>query len=422
MSRGDESSEPKPPPSKAPEFKPVEARGLTPEATVDLFIEQASSMRASDLFFTSDENSVGVHARHLGVLARLDTLSSAFGRRCMNYLKAASGMDIAEHRRPLDGRWIFQRRNGSRIDLRINTLPTLHGEDFTLRLLDRDQQLRTIDGLGLMDRQRGDLLGMLNSPSGLILVTGPTGAGKTTTLYACLNYLNDGKRKINTIEDPIEYALDGVRQSQVVTGLGVDFPELLRSVLRQSPEVIMIGEIRDQLTAQTAIRAANSGHLVFATLHAPVAAAAVQSMLAMGIAPHFLSTCLRGVVAQRLFRTLCDDCRLPIDVSEAPQTFDEVRGWLEPGQGNTIYAAVGCDKCRNAGYAGRRGLFEVLTASPRVRMMISREAQGSEIEKTAIDEGMLEFRRLGLLQVGCGLTTTEEIIRVVPSEHLGIDP
>src|SRR5207237_1310142 len=189
------------------------------------------------------------------------------------------------------------------------------------------------------------------------------GAGKTTTLYACLNYLNNGQRKINTIEDPIEYALAGVRQSQVNPRLEVDFPELLRSVLRQAPDVIMVGEVRDPVTAETAVRAANSGHLVLATLHAPVAAGAIQSMLSLGVHPHFLSSSLRGVIAQRLIRTLCPKCKTSFDLTDSVHTFDEVRPWLEPGQGQVLYGPVGCAACRMNGYAGRTGVFELLTVT-----------------------------------------------------------
>lgn len=429
MSRmGTSVGKPEDKPVAAVDFKSdekVEARpnvaGMSPEQAVHVFVEQAVSLRASDLVFACNENQLVVMVRHLGIMMQLDSLDLTQGRRCLNYIRAMAGLDVGEHRRPLDGRWIFPRLGGRKVDLRINVLPTLYGEDITLRILDRDHQLRTLDNLGLLQKQRSDLLGMLNSPSGLVLVTGPTGAGKTTTLYACLNYLNNGSRKINTIEDPIEYAVEGLRQSQVNVAVDLDFPELLRSVLRQSPEVIMIGEIRDKVTAQTAIRAANSGQLVLATLHAPVAAAAMQSMFALDVSPHFLSTCLRGVVAQRLFRTVCPECRVAIDMSEAPLTFDEVKTWLDAGAGKTIYAAAGCKTCLRTGYSGRRGLFEVLTVSRRTRNLIARSAATLEIENAAIEEGMVEFRRSGLLQVGNGVTTTEEILRVVPSEHLGVE-
>ena len=199
----------------------------------------------------------------------------------ISHVKANADMDIAERRRPMDGRWINE-IGARRLDMRVSAVPTLHGEDMTIRIWDHSLGLLSIEELGMSRLELSKLTYMLNHPSGLILVTGPTGTGKTTTLYACLQYLNDGTHKINTLEDPIEFALEGVRQSQINTKLGLDFPELLRSILRHAPDIIMVGEIRDKDTATTAVRAANSGHLVLATLHSPTAAGAVQSMLALG--------------------------------------------------------------------------------------------------------------------------------------------
>ncbi|HWL72458.1 MAG TPA: ATPase, T2SS/T4P/T4SS family, partial [Burkholderiaceae bacterium] len=253
-------------------------------------------------------------------------------------MKVESGIPLDARRRPSEGRWIRRRDNGTATDLRINTLPTLYGEDISIRLLERESDLRTLDSLGLLPRQMHELIAMINSPGGLVLVTGPTVSGKTTTLYACLQNLNNGSRKINTIEDPVEYAVPGLRQSQVNPLLEIDFPEMLRSVLRQAPDVIMVGEIRDPLTAQTAVRAANSGHVVLATLHAPIAAGAIQSMLSLDVHPHFFSSCLRGVVTQRLVRSLCPECKCAYDISESPLTFEEVNGFLEPGQGDKLYS------------------------------------------------------------------------------------
>ena len=304
------------------------------------------------------------------------------------------------------------------MDLRINAIPTLYGEDMAIRLLDREQRLLRLDILGLGRQDLSKLRSMLASPGGLILVTGPTGSGKTTTLYACVQYLNDGTRKINTIEDPVEYALEGVRQSQVNPRMDLDFPELLRSVLRQAPDVIMVGEIRDPITAETAVRAANSGHLVFATLHAPTAPGAVDSMLAMGVHPHFLASSLLGILAQRLVRTLCPKCKLGVDISESPLTFEEVRKWIEPAQGQAIYAAHGCPECRQEGFTGRTGIFEVLRVSKEVRRLVAERRTVREIREQAIKEGMLDVRRAALLKVAEGVTSTEEMMRVIPAEQL----
>jgi type II secretory ATPase GspE/PulE/Tfp pilus assembly ATPase PilB-like protein len=393
----------------------------SPEVAVGRVVEHSADLGISDLFFTTNETHVAVMARHLGILRLITVMPSDLGRRCISHIKATSGIDVAEKRRPMDGRWIYQRKSGGSVDLRIVTMPTLYGEDVTLRLLPRDSQLLSVEALGMARSEYNDLLKLLNSPSGLILVTGPTGSGKTTTLYACLSYLNKGEKKINTIEDPIEYAMDGVRQSQVNPKLDVGFGDLLRSVLRQAPDVIMIGEIRDPETAETAVRAANSGHLVLATLHAPVAAGAIQSMLALGVHPHFLSSSLLGAVAQRLIRTLCPACKMSFDISDSPQTFEDVRKWLEPEEGKLIYGPKGCPECRMLGYKGRSGLFEVLVVTRSLRKMILDKQPTQVVRQKAIEEGMLEFRHAALLKVARGETSIEEVFRVVPSEYLGLD-
>jgi type II secretory ATPase GspE/PulE/Tfp pilus assembly ATPase PilB-like protein len=404
-----------------PVFHEVVMVDENPEAAVKRFVEEAAALRASDLFLISDAASVRVQIRHMGAMRTLQELGSAEGRRCMNYLKTASGMDMSERRRPADGRWIFFNADGVRRDLRINTIPTLHGEDFSLRLLGRSHAAGELGELGFSRPQLRDLQLMLRNPGGLILVTGPTGAGKTTTLYGCLHYLNDGVRKLNTIEDPIECEITGVRQSQVDPSIGLDFPDLLRSVLRQAPDVILIGEIRDSLTAQTAIRAANSGHLVVATMHAPVAVAAVRAMLNYEVHPHFLASSLLGVVTQRLVRVLCRDCRVEVDVSASPLTFDEVRPWLREEEGNHIHGPQGCERCNRTGYVDRTGVFEVLSVNPRLRRLIADSAEDGPLSIEAVRGGMIDFRRAGLLKVAQGVTSLEELVRVIPAEYLGAE-
>ena len=338
----------------------VDVRGLEAEPAVNALIEHAASLGASDLFFTSHERHLMVQARHHGLLRNLTHLSDELAKRCVGHVKAASGLNVAERRRPQDGRWVFTRPNGNTVDLRIGIIPTNFGEDVAMRLLDREAHLLNLDQLGLSRRDHNVLLGLLSNPSGLILVTGATGSGKTTTLYACLNHLNNGERKINTIEDPIEYSIGGIRQSQVNAKIDLGFAELLRGVLRQAPDVIMVGEIRDPETAATAVLAANSGHLVLATLHSPSAVGAVQSMYNLGVHPHFLSGSLLGVITQRLVRTLCPACRQQFDLSDSPQTFEEVRQHLNPGEGYRMFGPKGCAECRHLGYSGRTGVFEIL--------------------------------------------------------------
>lgn len=392
--------------------------GQEPERATAILFEYAASLPASDVFLETNEGEVAVVVRYLGFPKVVASLPREEGRRLMNHVKALAGMDVSSWLRPEDGRWVHPLASGRTLDLRINAIPTLYGEDMAVRLLDREMGLLGLEHLGLTRQDLSWLRSMLASPGGLILVTGPTGSGKTTTLYACLQVLNDGTRKIHTIEDPVEYALEGVRQSQVDVRMELDFPELLRSVLRQAPDVIMVGEIRDPRTAETAVRAANSGHLVLAALHAPTAPGAVDSMLALGVHPHFLSSGLLGVLAQRLVRTLCPKCKLSADVSESPMTFDEVRKWLQPGQGQAIYTAHGCPECRQEGFAGRTGVFEVLRVSREIRGLIAQRRPVREVREQAVKEGMLDVRRAALLKVADGVTSAEETLRAIPSEHL----
>lgn len=417
----DPQSPPRPddlPPIDFVETGPLDLGVEDPGQSAAQLVEYAVGLPASDVFINCDEDAVSISVRHFGILRHVASLAREEGRRLLYHFKAVAGMDVGQRMRPEDGRWVFIRPNGHKVDLRMNSVPSLYGEDLSIRVLDRSLELHELAKLGFQAQDLDKFQAMLASPSGMILVTGPMGAGKTTTLYACLNHVNDGKRKINTIEDPIEYALDGVRQSQVNLKAGVDFPELLRNVLRQSADVIMIGEIRDPITAETAVRAAKSGQLVFATLHAATAPAAIESMLAMDVHPHFLATSLLGIVAQRLVRMLCPMCRVPVDISESPQTFDELRRWLAPGQGQFIYSSVGCGMCRFDGYAGRTGVFEVLRVSQDIRQLIARRRTVREIRDQAIKEGMIDVRRSALLKVAEGVTSMEEVMRVIPAEQL----
>lgn len=395
-------------------------QSMPPELVFQALIEQAVRVAASDLFVLADEDSVKLCLRWLGAMHTLAHVSREQGRHILNFIKAEAGIDIAERRRPLGGRLLYE-RGETRLDLRINTIPTLFGEDLAIRVLDRKIGLLSIDQLGMTRTEQARLRALLKSPSGLLLVAGPTGTGKTTTLYACIQHLNNGERKINTLEDPVEYSVKGVRQSQVQPMLGVDFPELLRSVLRQSPDIIMIGEIRDQETAMTAVRAANSGHLVLATLHAPVAAHAVQNMLNLGAHPYFLANCLLGVVAQRLVRVLNPESRVSYDISESPATFADIQTLLSPGEGQNIYGPGAPGHDAVPPYIARTGLFEVLTMNKELRRLVAEARPAEEIERQAIALGMVEFRRAALLKVAQGVTSIEEMMRVVPSAHLGAE-
>jgi type II secretory ATPase GspE/PulE/Tfp pilus assembly ATPase PilB-like protein len=406
------------------------------DEAVSALINRAVRMGASDVFFVTNEQHVAVHVRHLGIMRLLSVVSPDTGRRYLAHVKAMAGMDMGgAARRPMDGRWIYECDDapdaatsdvpseadfveGSSVDLRISVIPTLHGEDFAIRLLGRGMHAHRLDQLGMTRDQLSDFSAMIESPGGLIVLTGPTGSGKTATLYSSLMRLNNGRRKINTIEDPIEYAVDGLRQSQVNPATGLGFAELLRGALRQSPDVVMIGEIRDEETAKTAVHAANSGILVFATVHAPAASNAVQSLRSLGVHNHFLGASLRGVLSQRLLRTLCPSCKTTFDLSDAPHTFDAVRPMLGNEEGRALYAARGCPSCSGTGYAGRTGAFEVMPVSRAIRDLISDGAPTRDIRETAVREGMLEFRQAALLKVARGQTSTEEMFRVIPTEVL----
>ena len=403
---------------EATELEDVNLNGSRVGRSFTQLIRDAAEMPASDLYFTWNERDVTISVRHLGILRHLSSITRDEGSRFVNYVKASAGMDLAQRLRPLDGRWISYLLDGRRVDLRISTIPTLHGEDMSIRLLQRDIGLMELGNLGFHQKSLAELRGLLKKPGGLVLLTGPASTGKTTTLYACLEHLNDGTRKINTIEDPVEYSLDGIRQSQINPKIDLGFPELLRSVLRQAPDVIMVGEVRDPTTAETAVRAANSGHLVFATLHAPVAAGAVESMLALGVAPHFLATSLLGILSQRLVRILCQHCKVPLDVSGAKGTFESVKKWLKPGQGSQVFGAAGCELCNGEGYTSRNAVVEVLRGTKKLRRMIFQQRSARDIQDAAIKQGMLDLRSAGLLRVAEGLTSIDEMARLIPPDQV----
>ncbi len=399
----------------------VDVSALSPEKAVARLIEYAVYLGASDLFLLCNMEAMSVQVRQHGIVRTISHLTGEFSKRCLQYIKAAAGIDLTERRRPLDGRWIYQQAEQPPVDLRINTIPTMFGEDMTIRLLVRCNDLFTLNKLGMTDSQHADVEAMLGSSAGLVLVTGPTGSGKSMTLYGCLRRLNNGERKINTIEDPIEYPIAGLRQSQVNPAVGLGFIELLRGVLRQAPDVIMIGEIRDAETAETTVRAANSGHLVFATIHAATAAAALQSLRALGVHPHFLSVAMRGIVAQRLVRTLCPQCKASYDVSDLPEFFSEVRPWLGPDEGRFLCSPMGCQACGQTGYGGRTGVFEVLNVSRTIRNLIFEGRSAREVHEKALEEQMLSFRQSALLKVARGETSTDEVFRVIPTDVLLVD-
>ncbi|MDX1945797.1 MAG: ATPase, T2SS/T4P/T4SS family [Pirellulaceae bacterium] len=398
-------------------------KNLTPDQTVSLLLEHAVRMDVSDLYFACNEGDVTVTVRHLGIVKPLTVLPLELGHRCIALIRALSRVKHGERRRPQDGRWVARLGDGSAVDLRLNTLPTLYGESLALRIFSRERELERLESLGFVGPQLAMMSSILSANSGLVLITGPTGCGKTTTMYACMHALNNGRRKIHTIEDPIEYAVPGIYQSQVdytTLAHGVDFPEMLRGIVRQGPDVVLIGEVRDKETAETAVRAANSGQLIFATLHSATAPLAVQSLLSLGVSPYFLCTSLVAVVGQRLMRTLNDRTKTPLDLSIAPQLFEDVQPWLDLGFTPQAFAASS-NGDPNFGYAGRAGAFEIMTLSPKLRDMVLQMRPARELQQAAVAEGMLDLRRAALLKVAQGITTFDEMQRVLPDSELWFD-
>ncbi len=401
-------------------------RDLQDDAVVEdvahRIIEYCVSQRSSDLFFAMEESAVMVSHRHMGKLTNIRPFSFDYGRRLINHIKAMAGIDLGDRHRPAEGRWIFGEgetdRGGIKIDLRINSIPTIHGEDLTIRLLDREAGLIPLEKYGLAKEEYEAITSLLRRNSGLILVTGPTGAGKSTTLYSCLQYLHDGTRKINTLEDPVEYLVKGIRQSQVNTKFGVGFAELLTACLRQSPDVIMIGEIRDSRTAATAVRAANSGHLVLATLHAPIAVKAIGAMVNLDVSEQSFSEGLLGVISQRLVPRLCESCRLQVDMGGVPGFLDDLRHLLPMDWQPCIYAAGKCEDCHESGYSQQICVPEILTLNNELRTMIAERQSLMTLELAARRSGMIRFRQSALWRVAMGRTTVEELMRVIPFDDL----
>ena len=368
-------------------------------------LTEALRIAASDVFLTFREDSVEIAVRSMGFVRSLGKINRELGSRLMAHIKATADMDVTRSCLPQDGRTRIRLGEGEGIDLRLSTLPTLYGEDLAIRILDR-ARLLGIEDIGFHPTNFSRLHSIISRPSGLVLVTGPTGMGKTTTLYAILKQLHDGTRKIHTIEDPIEFTLEGIHQSQVNLRRGVDFPDLLRAILRQSPDIIMVGEIRDTVTADIVVRAANSGQLVFATSHARSTVEACEAMLVLGVQPQFLASGLLGVVTQRLIRRLCTHCRIPLrpdDVQDLRSSHDE-----------QMYIPNGCPECYNTGYSGRIAVGEVLRVTREVERMIRAGTSMYQIHKQAVDEGMIDLRADAQQKLDLGITSPDEILRAIP--------
>ncbi|HET7843243.1 MAG TPA: type II secretion system ATPase GspE [Xanthomonadales bacterium] len=375
---------------------------------INALLLQALRERASDLHFEPYEGRAVVRFRIDGMLRDAIEPPRALHGALVSRLKVMAGLDIAERRLPQDGR-IALRLGGRQVDVRVSTLPTGAGERVVLRLLDQEAARLDLATLGMSAETLDAVDRLIREPHGILLVTGPTGSGKTTTLYAALSRLPRGTANMMTVEDPIEYALDGVAQTQVNPRIDLTFARALRSILRQDPDVIMIGEIRDLETAQIAVQASLTGHLVLATLHTNDAASAITRLADMGVEPYLLASSLLGVLAQRLVRTLCPHCRLVAPASEGEQRLLEDIG-LPPSQ--PVFHANGCAECNRSGFAGRTGVYELLRIDETLRRLIHDGAGEIALRDAALRAGMRRLRGDGARFVAAGRTSLAELTRV----------
>ena len=387
------------------------------DASIIRFVNQvlgdAISLRATDIHVEPFENELRIRYRIDGMLQDVPVPAQIkrFQPAIVSRIKILSALNIAEKRLPQDGR-IKIRLKGSEVDVRISIIPMIHGEAVVMRLLRQDAGLMRLDDLGMAERETTLFREVLAMPHGIALVTGPTGSGKTTTLYSALNEINDAVRKIITIEDPVEYQLRGVNQIQVSDKAGLTFARGLRSILRHDPDVVLVGEIRDEETAQIAVQASLTGHLVFSTLHTNDAPGAITRLVDMGVEPYLVASSLESVIAQRLVRVLCPHCKAPDDSTRTGALQERV----ELLRGATILGATGCKACRQTGFQGRQALFEFMRMTPEVRRLLLRSASSGEIKELAIREGMSTLTEDGWRLVRAGLTSPDEVLRVAKYE------
>ena len=386
---------------------------------VNQVLAEAIERRATDVHVEPFEDALRVRYRVDGVLqeANIPPEVRQFHRSIVSRLKILSHLDIAEKRLPQDGR-IRLKVAGREVDVRVSVIPMLHGEAVVLRLLDRGAMLLGLEHLGMAQRDREIFERLLAMPHGIILVTGPTGSGKTTTLYAALSRINDVTRKIVTIEDPIEYHLRGINQIQVSTKAGLSFARGLRSILRHDPDVILVGEIRDRETAEIAVQASLTGHLVFSTLHTNDAPGALTRLVDMGIEPYLVASSLEAVLAQRLVRLICANCKETLPPEDAASLRTQFGDEAPP----VLHWGRGCRECQGTGYRGRTGIFETMLATPEIRAMILQRASAGEIRRVAAGQGMMSLRQDGWRLVRSARTTVEEVLRVTKDERFERPP
>ena len=379
---------------------------------VNLILVQAIKEKASDIHIEPFQRSVKLRYRIDGELIQAESPPKALQLAITSRIKILAGLNIAERRLPQDGRFRIKVL-GKEIDLRISILPTSHGEKIVIRILDKTALTGSIDQMGMDEETLQKFKKAIDAPHGMILVTGPTGSGKTTTLYSVLQELNNPQYNIVTVEDPIEYELAGINQVAVRADIGLDFSSALRSILRQDPDIVMVGEIRDNETADIAVKAALTGHQVLSTLHTNDAAGAITRLDDMGIEPFLISSSVIMACAQRLVRRICTNCRDEF----IPEQEIFSRLGLEPTEGAVFYHGTGCDRCKNRGYLGRVALIEALPVTETIRRLIIKRASSAVVKNQAVTEGMRTLRMVGIDKALEGITTLEEIWRVTAEDH-----
>jgi type IV pilus assembly protein PilB len=400
----------------AEEIDPSKLHDMAEEAPiiklVNVMISNAIKDRASDIHVEPEETDLKIRNRIDGVLHDSATVPKHLQAAVLSRIKIMSDMNIALKRTPQDGRFQLKTEKGS-IDFRVSSFPTIYGENIVMRILDSSSVLLGLEQLGFYEDHLANIKKLIELPHGILLVTGPTGSGKTTTLYSALNTINSPDKNIITVEDPVEYRLTGIRQSQINPQAGMTFATGLRSILRQDPDVIMVGEIRDLETAEIAIQAALTGHLVFSTLHTNDAPSSLTRLIDMGVEPFLISSSVVGVLAQRLVRKICPHCKE--EFKESAKALEELGANLKNKDAKT-YIGKGCPECKNTGYRGRIGIFELMVISDKIKEMIIAKTSASVIAKTAREEGMLTLREDGVRKILDGATSVEEVVRVTMND------
>lgn len=398
----------------------IDLSEMDQEASIVKFVNQviweAYKDRATDIHFEPMEDELRIRYRVDGVLHQtsMPPQLKRFQAAIISRIKVLAQMDIAEKRLPQDGR-IGMTIHGENLDIRVSTIPTVYGESVSLRLLTRGAGLLDLDGVGMNPTDVATIRKLIERPHGILLVTGPTGSGKSTTLYSCLHTINSIDQRIITVEEPIEYEIPGVNQIEVKPEIGLTFTMGLRHILRQDPDVIMIGEIRDYDTAEIAIRASMTGHLVFSTLHTNDAAGAITRLTDMHIEPFLIASSVEAIIAQRLVRVLCDVCRQPREYEEV--FLRDMKFPLNAKGPNRYFESRGCEKCRRTGFMGRTGIFEILLVNDNIRPLIIGRESTNAIKQQAIKQGMRTLRDDGWLKVKDGITTFEEVLRVTEEDE-----